>query len=98
MHLHYCFRDLVQARNRCGRLAELSGSTGSCLSSAFHLVDNVYTMMQNWSVIAWDESKNEKLEVERGVRFEDIVAEIMSDHVLDILEHPVRKKPKNTHR
>jgi uncharacterized DUF497 family protein len=45
-------------------------------------------------VIAWDESKNEKLEMERGVRFEDIVAEIISDHALDILEHRVRKNQK----
>lgn len=45
-------------------------------------------------MIAWDESKNEKLEMERGVRFEDIVAEIVSDHVLDILEHCVRKNQK----
>ncbi|MGD0308921.1 MAG: hypothetical protein ABSC02_06490 [Acidobacteriota bacterium] len=45
-------------------------------------------------MIAWDESKNEKLEVERGVRFEDIVAEIISGHVLDILEHRVRKNQK----
>jgi hypothetical protein len=45
-------------------------------------------------VISWDESKNEKLEVVRGVRFENIVAEIVSDHVLDILEHRVRKSQK----
>ena len=45
-------------------------------------------------MIAWDESKNEKLEVERGVRFEDIVAEIIADHVLDILEHRARKNQK----
>ena len=45
-------------------------------------------------MIAWDESKNEKLEVESGVRFEDIVAEIISDHVIDILEHRVRKNQK----
>ena len=42
-------------------------------------------------MIVWDEAKNEKLAAERDVRFEDVVAEIVSGHVLDILEHRVRK-------
>ena len=45
-------------------------------------------------MIAWDESKNEKLEMERAVRFEDIVAEIISGRILDILEHRARKNQK----
>ena len=51
-------------------------------------------MAHNSSVIVWDESKNEKLQVEMGVRFEDIVAEIISGHVFDILEHRVKKNQK----
>jgi uncharacterized DUF497 family protein len=45
-------------------------------------------------VIAWDEAKNERLAAERSVRFEDIVAEIISGRVLDILEHRARKNQK----
>ncbi len=45
-------------------------------------------------MIVWDEAKNQKLAAERGVRFEDIVAEIVSGRILDILEHRVRKTQK----
>lgn len=45
-------------------------------------------------MIVWDEAKNEKLAAERGIRFEDVVFEIVSGHVLDILEHRVRKNQK----
>lgn len=46
-------------------------------------------------MIVWDETKNEKLAAGRGVRFEDIVVEIISNNVLDILEHRLRKNQKN---
>jgi uncharacterized DUF497 family protein len=45
-------------------------------------------------VIIWDETKNEKLASGRGVQFEDIVVEIVSDRILDILEHRLRKNQK----
>jgi uncharacterized DUF497 family protein len=37
---------------------------------------------------AWDEAKNERLKVERGVGFEDMVFHIERGDLLDILEHP----------
>ena len=37
---------------------------------------------------AWDEAKNEKLKVDRGIGFEDIVFHIERGDLLDILEHP----------
>ena len=37
---------------------------------------------------AWDVAKNEKLKIERGLGFEDIVFHIERGDVLDILEHP----------
>jgi hypothetical protein len=36
----------------------------------------------------WDDAKNAKLRVERGIGFEDIVFHIERGDVLDILEHP----------
>ncbi len=41
---------------------------------------------------AWDEAKNERLNAERGVRFEDIVFHIERGDVLGILEHPDQKR------
>ena len=41
---------------------------------------------------AWDEAKNEKLKVERGIGFEEIVFHIERGNVLDILEHPNRER------
>ncbi|MBZ5496812.1 MAG: toxin [Acidobacteriia bacterium] len=45
-------------------------------------------------MIVWDEAKNEKLAAARDVRFEDVIVEIVSGRVLDILEHRVRKNQK----
>jgi len=45
-------------------------------------------------VIVWDEAKNERLAAERGVRFEDVVAEIVAEHILEVLEPRVRKNQK----
>jgi uncharacterized DUF497 family protein len=36
---------------------------------------------------AWDDAKNEKLKVERGIGFEEIVFHIERGDLLDILEH-----------
>jgi hypothetical protein len=36
----------------------------------------------------WDDAKNAKLSVERGIGFEDIVFHIERGDLLDILEHP----------
>ena len=36
----------------------------------------------------WDDAKNAKLRVERGIGFEDIVIYIEAGDLIDILEHP----------
>jgi hypothetical protein len=40
----------------------------------------------------WDDAKNVKLKAERGVGFEEIVFLIERGNLLDVLEHPNRKK------
>ena len=40
----------------------------------------------------WDFQKNEKLKVERGISFEQIVMHIDRGHVLDLVAHPNQKK------
>ena len=37
---------------------------------------------------AWDDAKNARLRVERGIGFEDIVFHIERGDLLDILDHP----------
>jgi uncharacterized DUF497 family protein len=37
---------------------------------------------------SWDNTKNEKLKLERGVSFEDVVFHIERGDVLDVLDHP----------
>jgi len=39
-------------------------------------------------VFDWSDEKNELLERERGVSFEDVVICIQNGHVLDVLRHP----------
>ncbi len=41
---------------------------------------------------AWDPEKNEKLKMERGISFEEIVFHVERGNVLDILEHPNQEK------
>ena len=41
---------------------------------------------------AWDPEKNEKLKMERGISFEEIVFHVERGDVLDILEHPNQEK------
>ena len=43
-------------------------------------------------IFNWDEKKNEQLKHERGVSFEQIVFLIENECVLDVLEHPNKKK------
>ncbi|MEX0724088.1 MAG: hypothetical protein WD357_05420 [Gracilimonas sp.] len=40
----------------------------------------------------WNEAKNEKLKNERDVSFEEIVLAISNKQLLDVLEHPNKKK------
>ena len=42
--------------------------------------------------LAWDPEKNEKLKMERGISFEEIVFHVERGDVLDILEHPNQEK------
>lgn len=46
--------------------------------------------MLPWSLrhFAWDNAKNEKLQAERGISFEDAVFHIERGDVLKILNHP----------
>jgi len=44
---------------------------------------------------SWDPDKNEWLRRERGVSFEEIVFYIEQGQLLDILEHPNRRKYPN---
>ena len=43
-------------------------------------------------IFNWNEKKNEHLKHERGVSFEQIVFLIENECVLDVLEHPNKKK------
>ena len=40
----------------------------------------------------WDSEKNEKLKIERGVSFEDIVFEILQGGEVDLFDHPNQTK------
>ena len=44
---------------------------------------------------SWDPEKNEKLKAERNISFEEIVFYIERGQVIDILEHPNKKKYPN---
>ncbi len=43
----------------------------------------------------WDEEKNENLKTSRNISFEIIVIQIEMGKILDILEHPNKRKYKN---
>jgi uncharacterized DUF497 family protein len=43
-------------------------------------------------IFNWDEDKNKKLQIERGVCFEEVVLAIEDGRLLDVLEHPNQKK------
>ena len=40
----------------------------------------------------WNEEKNRELQVQRKVTFEDVLVAIEEGNLLDVLEHPNRKK------
>ena len=42
-------------------------------------------------MILWDENKNIKLKLERNVSFEEISEYILSENIVDIIDHPKRK-------
>ncbi|MBT4936780.1 BrnT family toxin [Candidatus Peregrinibacteria bacterium] len=49
--------------------------------------------MKDVKTIAWNKNKNEKLRVERGIDFNDIVLCLSNeDSILDIIDHPNQKK------
>lgn len=43
----------------------------------------------------WNREKNEKLKEERDISFEEVVMAIEEGNLLDIIEHPNRKKYSN---
>ena len=45
-------------------------------------------------IFNWDNHKNEKLRIERGVSFEQVVFCIENEKILDIIEHPNEEKYK----
>jgi hypothetical protein len=47
------------------------------------------------SPFRWSEARNERLKVERGIRFEEIVKAIEGGGLLGVLEHPNRVRYPN---
>lgn len=43
----------------------------------------------------WDDNKNERLKLDRGISFEEVVFYIANDFVLDIVPHPNQRKYPN---
>jgi uncharacterized DUF497 family protein len=43
-------------------------------------------------IFNWDEEKNKKLQMERGVSFEEVILAIEDGRLLDVLEHPNKKR------
>jgi len=41
-------------------------------------------------MVSWSEIKNKTLKAERGVSFEEVVAEIDGGRILDLIDHPNR--------
>lgn len=48
----------------------------------------------NQKLFVWDEEKNGRLKAERHISFEEAVAHIANEDVLDIAEHPNQSKYK----
>ena len=46
-------------------------------------------------IFNWDNDKNEKLKLEKGVSFEHVVFCIENEQLLDIIKHPNKEKYKN---
>ncbi len=45
-------------------------------------------------IFNWDNKKNERLKFERGISFEEVVFCIENGQILNVLEHPKKKKYK----
>lgn len=43
----------------------------------------------------WDEEKNQQLKEERDISFEEVLIAIADNQILDIIEHPNKKKYPN---
>lgn len=43
----------------------------------------------------WNADKNQQVQAERGVSFEQVLRAIQQDQILDIIEHPNRQKYPN---
>ena len=43
----------------------------------------------------WNHEKNEKLKIERGIGFEEVILHIEHDELLDVVEHPNQSKYPN---
>ena len=43
----------------------------------------------------WNKEKNEKLKKERDISFEEVVMAIEEGNLLDVIEHPNKKKYSN---
>jgi len=46
-------------------------------------------------IYKWNKIKSETLQRERGISFENIVSHINAGHLVDIIEHPDKKKYPN---
>ena len=42
--------------------------------------------------IAWDAKKNERLRIERGISFEDVIEALLGDGLVKTIRHPNAKK------
>ena len=42
--------------------------------------------------IDWDEDKNNKLKIERGVSFEEVLVLIQEENILEVTDHPNQKR------
>lgn len=65
-------------------------SQGTILLS--HFVDIVHTTYVCMKQFDWNEEKNEILIKTRGISFEEIILYISNGDLLDILEHPDKRK------
>ena len=54
----------------------------------------VYFKM-SMKLFEWDDNKNERLKLDRGISFEEVVFYIANDFVLDIVPHPNQRKYPN---
>ncbi len=52
-------------------------------------------MVKNSKNFVWDEQKNQQLKQERGLCFEDCIAQFNQGNILDVIKHPNFKKYPN---